>query len=576
MLTLSFTTLLRNAVFTLCFLAGMASISGMCFAQGAKGDAATIEEATKVLDLRTLALPTTAEPSGDRQMSSMTYNTPEDPKTAYKFHQDQLVKAGWKELPGTSLDAAYASGTFQKSGYTLSISTTMIGEGQTMVALTNHGNIEPGKLPVPKGAESVFANPVTAIYSINRPVDKVEPETRELLKKAGWAEYGTNDLGDEQKVFNMKKNAVLLNIMVSVSPVEKDNTSIMMTPSLMPADLPAPAEAKELQFTPMYKTLTFQTSMNYEATAKFYQTELAKSGWKSTKPEVSEGEDDFGRSVGLMVFRNPAEDMITMDLKKIEDVTDVTLKHQTKAEWKEEEERAKEAVKNAQAAEEEAREAVAAAGEEMEESDLARQIREEAEMEVEKALGDANAQIAEALKGIPGRSEKPKAASKKNADRKPAAKAATKEMATGKQSSVGTLKVGDKTYTLKNIVAYEIDYYGDPKIRVYLSEKPANMTKLKTSLAKERSDDDFNEFQPQVRLIVNPEGSIESYELWADNLSVSGNGSLDGSVEVQDGRVVGSAKLTEEGEAGDRKYMFDFKFEANVIPLPEKAESDEE
>lgn len=575
MLTLSFTTLLRTAVFTLCFLAGIALISGTCFAQGARSDAATIEEATKVLDLRTLALPTTAEPSGDRQLSSMSYNTPEDPKTAYKFHQDQLVKAGWKELPGTSLDGAYAAGTFQKSGYTISITTNTIGEGKTMVALTNHGNIELAKLPVAKGAESVFVNSITAIYSIKRPVDKVEPETKELLKKAGWAGYGTNDLGDDQKIFNMKKNAVLLNIMVSVSPVEKDNTSIMMTPTLMPADLPAPAEAKELQFTPMYKTLTFQTSMDYEATAKFYQTELAKSGWKSTKPEVSEGEDDFGGSVGLMVFRNPAEDMITMDLKKIEDVTDVTLKHQTKAEWKEEEERAKEAIKNAQAAEEEAREAVAAAGEEMEESDLARQIREEAEMEVEKALGDANAQIAEALKGIPGRSEKPKA-SKKNADKKPAAKATIKEMATGKQSSVGTLKVGDKSYTLKNIVAYEIDYYGDRKIRVYLSEKPANMTKLKTALAKEQNDNDFNEFQPQVRLIVNPDGSVESYELWADNLSVSGNGSLDGTVEVQDGRVVGSAKLTEEGEAGDRKYMFEFKFEGNVIPLPEKAGSDEE
>lgn len=566
-------TALRGAVLTVCFLAGLAILNGTCSAQSTRNEAATIEEATKVLDLRQLSLPPMAEPSGDRQLSSMTYNTAEDPKTAYKFHQDQLVKAGWKELPGTSLDAAYAAGSFQKTGYTLSITTTMISEGKTMVALNNHGNVELSSLPVVKGAESVFANAITAIYSTKEPVEKVTAATKELLTNAGWTSYGENNLGDEQKIFNLKKNAILLNVMISVAPAQNNQTSIMMNVSLMPADLPAPADAKELQFTPMFKTLSLQTAMDYDAVGKFYQTELGKKGWKSTAPEVSVSDDDFGRPQGLMVFRNTAEDMITLNLKKIEDVTDVTVKHQTKAEWKEEEERAKEAIKNAQAAEEE--EAVAAASaaedEEMEESELARHIREEAEMEVEKALGDANAQIAEALKGIPGRSEKPKAASKKKADKKPAAKAATKAMATGKESSVGTLKVGDKTYTLKNIVAYEIDYYGDRKIRVYLSEKPANMAKLKASLLHENNDNEFNEFQPQVRLIVNPEGSVESYELWADNLSVSGNGSLEGTAELKDGRITGSAKLTEEGEAGDRKYTFEFKFEANIIPLPEKA-----
>lgn len=568
-------TALRSAVLALCFLVGIALLSGSCFAQGAKGDAATIEEAAKVLDLRTLELPAAAEPSDDKQLSSMTYNTAEDPKTAYKFHQTQLVKSGWKELPGTSLDAAYAAGSFQKSGYTLSITTTMISEGKTMVALNNHGNVELSSLPVVKGAESVFANPITAIYSTKEPVGKVTAATKELLTKAGWTAYGENNLGDEQKIFNLKKNAILLNVMISVAPAQNNQTSIMMNVSLMPADLPAPADAKELQFTPMFKTLSLQTAMDYEAVGKFYQTELGKKGWKSTAPEVSVSDDDFGQSVGLMVFRNPAEDMITLNLKKIEEVTDVTVKHQTKAEWKEEEERAKEAIKNAQAAEQEAVAAAAAAGdeeEEMEESELARQIREEAEMELEKALGDANAQIAEALKGIPGRSEKPKASSQKKADKKPTAKAATKAMATGKESSVGTLKIGDKTYTLKNIVAYEIDYYGDKVTRVYLSEKPANMTKLKTALAKERNDLDFSEFQPQVRITVNADGSIEAYDLWADNLSVSGFGSIEGTGEVKDGHITGSAKLTEEGEAGDRKYNFDFKFEANVIPLPEKAE----
>lgn len=571
MLSFSLTTALRSAALVVCFLAGIAVFSETCRAQGAKNDAATIEEATKVLDLRTLSLPAMAEPSGDRQLSSMTYNTSEDPKAAYKFHHDQLVKAGWTELPGTSLDAAYASGTFQKSGFTLSITTTMIGEGKTMVSLNNHGNVALSSLPVVKGAESVFANAITAIYSTKEPVEKVTAATRELLSKAGWVAYGESDLGAEQKIFNLKKNAILLNVMISVAPAQNNQTSIMMNVSLLSADLPAPADAKELQFTPMFKTLSFQTAMDYEAVGKFYQTELAKQGWKSTAPEIAESEDDFGRPQGLMVFRNKAEDMITLELKKLDEVTDVTIKHQTKEEWKEEEERAKEAIKNAQAAEEEVV-AAAAGDEEMEESELARQIREEAEMEVEKALGDANAQIAEALKGIPGRTEKPKAASEKKADRKPAAKPSTKAMATGKESSVGTLKVGDKTYTLKNIVAYEIDYYGDRMVRIYLSEKPANMAKLKASLLHKNNDDEFNEFQPQIRLNVTPEGTIVGYDLWADNLSVSGNGSLEGTAELKDGRITGSAKLTEEGEAGDRKYMFDFKFEANVIPLPEKAE----
>ena len=100
----------------------------------------------------------------------------------------------------------------------------------------------------------------------------------------------------------------------------------------------------------------------------------------------------------------------------------------------------------------------------------------------------------------------------------------------------GKLLIGNKTYKLENVVGYEMKRFDEPATTVVLSEKPLNMAKLKAALGKKAADDYF-EFTPQVQLIIDAEDNLSSVSIWADNVSISGNGSLDGDIVIEDGRA---------------------------------------
>jgi hypothetical protein len=109
--------------------------------------------------------------------------------------------------------------------------------------------------------------------------------------------------------------------------------------------------------------------------------------------------------------------------------------------------------------------------------------------------------------------------------------------------------------------------FDEPVTAVVLSEKPLNMAKLKAALGK-KSIDDYFEFTPQVKLIVDADDQVSSMSLWADNVSVGGNQHLAGDVVIEDGRARGTAKMTEPGEFFDKKYTFDVSFDVDVLGKP--------
>lgn len=109
---------------------------------------------------------------------------------------------------------------------------------------------------------------------------------------------------------------------------------------------------------------------------------------------------------------------------------------------------------------------------------------------------------------------------------------------------------------------------------VLLTERPINLAKLKASLAKPaRNDDDFNEFQPQIKLTFNLREQLSSMSIWCDNVSISSSGgdTMKASVVIEDGRARGTTKTTESGETFGKKYDFDVSFDAAVIALPTAA-----
>lgn len=141
-----------------------------------------------------------------------------------------------------------------------------------------------------------------------------------------------------------------------------------------------------------------------------------------------------------------------------------------------------------------------------------------------------------------------------------------------KLANSGTLTFGGKTYKLPSVVAYEMKQFDKPMTTVVLSEKPLNSAKLNAALGK-KSADDYFEFTPQVKLVIDAEDNIGSMHLWADNASISGSGNSDvaGDIVIEDGRARGTAKMTKPGEFFDKKYTFEVSFDVNILGKPASA-----
>ncbi len=134
----------------------------------------------------------------------------------------------------------------------------------------------------------------------------------------------------------------------------------------------------------------------------------------------------------------------------------------------------------------------------------------------------------------------------------------------------GTLTIGNKTYKLPNVVAYETNQFDKPMTTVVLSERPLNLTKLKAALGRKSSDDYF-EFIPQVKFEIDAEDNVSSMHLWADNASLGGNSDLAGDVVIEGGRVRGTARTTKPGEFFDKKYSVEVSFDVEVLGKPPAA-----
>jgi hypothetical protein len=143
-----------------------------------------------------------------------------------------------------------------------------------------------------------------------------------------------------------------------------------------------------------------------------------------------------------------------------------------------------------------------------------------------------------------------------------------------KLANSGKLTIAGKTYSLSHVTVYEMQQFDNVVTAVLLTERPINLPKLKESLSKPaRSDDEFVEFQPQIKLLFNAREKLQSVSIWCDNLSISATGgdNIKASIVIEDGRARGVAKTTESGETFGKKYDFDVSFDAPVLAFPAAA-----
>src|SRR5262249_53514111 len=146
-------------------------------------------------------------------------------KPVFEFHQKQFVAAKWSVLPNSYITDQSASATFARDGYKVSLSVFPGGskekEPTVNVSITNHGNVDTKKLPVPSGANPFYDSRVSTAYLTEVPVEKTADAVRKLLEDLGWEPYGTagNSL-------NFKQNAVMLTATVSSAPAQGGKTVI--------------------------------------------------------------------------------------------------------------------------------------------------------------------------------------------------------------------------------------------------------------------------------------------------------------------------------------------------------------
>lgn len=297
---------------------------------------ATVAQALQVLDLTQLPVVAGTKDGVNRAVGSLSYTAPGDCKAAYEFHKAQLKKLKWTEQPGAMVTDMYASGMFSRDGFVASLSTSPQGPDMTFVAINLHGNVDLSKLPKPAGLESVYVGPQVAMYTSKATVKDAAAECRKLLLAQGWQIYG--DAGDSQY---FKQNAIRLLVSVAEAPAQMGKTSISYTAEQLSADIPAPAQTVQLQYSDSTKEVLFDTKSSEDEIEKFYRETLTKLGWKATtdKPFAI----DWKRG---LIFRSATKETLSLEMSTVEEekVLRVKVRYQTAAEVDAKEKRFQEAM----------------------------------------------------------------------------------------------------------------------------------------------------------------------------------------------------------------------------------------
>ncbi|MBI5758574.1 MAG: hypothetical protein HZA46_08660 [Planctomycetales bacterium] len=292
------------------------------------GKPATVTEAVRVLDLTTFPLLKGAKEPVNRSVARLSYTAPSDCKTAFEFQRKTLASQKWTELPGSNATAEYANGTFTRDGFVASMSVSPLGDpkqpGMVNVSLMLHGNVDLKKLPMPADLKPTYVGPQVAMYSTDVSVEKTAEACRKLLLAQGWQPYGK--AGDTQF---FKQNAIRLTAYITAAPALKGKTSVSFTAEQLSADVPAPADTVDLQYSDSTKQVLFDTKGSEDSVEAFYRKTLGSAGWKATTDNtVKIGFKD------MVIFRNAAQDMFSLEMYEMKDeqVLRVTLKHQSAAE----------------------------------------------------------------------------------------------------------------------------------------------------------------------------------------------------------------------------------------------------
>lgn len=299
---------------------------------------ATVEEAAKLLDLRTLKLFDGAEVLRERlQVGELYYRVQASLRDVLKYHLTQLKKSGWQVLPSSRINDTEPRILLTQDGYVAELYLSRVSyppekEGYVSVTLTNHGNILSRSLPKPAQVEVNYVDETAAMYITDRPAAEIRSESERLLHELGWEPYGV-----AADVRYFKRNAILLQVDVSTHESRPGKTFLSYHTRLLSADLPMPQQYDNPRYDDVRKRVTFDCPADdVDKVTAYYSTQLGKQGWEATGDPARIDEQTF------VIYRNTGGDMIELSFRHFRDECSVTVAHSTATEIAAREQRMKE------------------------------------------------------------------------------------------------------------------------------------------------------------------------------------------------------------------------------------------
>ena len=124
---------------------------------------ATVTEAAKAINLETFPLMPGGVSKASRRLANLGYTARSDVRGAFAFQKKMLEERGWKESPGGYQGDQSCSGAFTKDGFMVSVTISPSYEpgaaGLVDIRLSNHGNVDLSKLPMPAGSKTPLLLP---------------------------------------------------------------------------------------------------------------------------------------------------------------------------------------------------------------------------------------------------------------------------------------------------------------------------------------------------------------------------------------------------------------------------------
>jgi len=290
---------------------------------------ASVEEATRVIDLRKFPLPgdgkdlykSAAVPKGDRgkdlnkSARALFYVLRRsDGAEVARFCRTKLVEAGWK-LTDEPTGKDYFEFTGSKQGFLLSgIVYENRAVGELSVNITNHGNIDSRTLPRFAGAELKDNDFGRTIYLTDAKPDAVFEFMRAELKKGGWREV-RDQTGkiDMEPGFPVELRFIQRGIEIGLSVQDKKGkTEVWNKVILLDVELPIMPEARgNVQFLGYshYVHLFYAAPAGPEKVLEFYRKELPNLGWT-----MRAGTDKIEDGKAKVILEAPGKDPLRLEL----------------------------------------------------------------------------------------------------------------------------------------------------------------------------------------------------------------------------------------------------------------------